>query len=465
MLETLRKPLRGPFSHSIAAIVAGATLLSPSPGRAQSQTRQVPVESLIFDLKNPDPVRRREAATLLGQNKVQRAAPDLVAVVGDPDASVRRAIIGALQQLPDMGTLPGFVALASDPEKDIRSRAIEGIIALYLPQENGVMVTLNKIATFFNPWSDEWGDIVIEPNLTADPAAVEVLQARLQDPEESLRIKAARALGILRGRTAIPAMLSAVRDDRSNAVRFEAVRSLLKIGEPSVAPDLMNLITYPDPKVRHQAIYTIGRMRYHAAAPELARVIAKESALPPKKIDQDYVEIVSGALAFIADPVSKEEFVRDRASTDPILRLHANEGLARLGDTAMVTEISADRLKEKDPRVRTAQAFALYRMGRKEYLSEVVNALATRRANKEAREYLVELRPAELPDLLAETGRGDANVLEGIAEVLGFAGDQSAIPTLRDLTRDSRGQISALATQAIQRISARAGSVTSKSQL
>jgi hypothetical protein len=33
---------------------------------AQTPTRQVPVDSLIFDLKNPDPVRRKEAARLLG---------------------------------------------------------------------------------------------------------------------------------------------------------------------------------------------------------------------------------------------------------------------------------------------------------------------------------------------------------------------------------------------------------------
>ena len=64
-----------PFVLAVAAA-------APPPAAAQ-QTRQVPVESLIYDLKNPDPVRRREAATLIGQNRIQRATPDLLPLATD----------------------------------------------------------------------------------------------------------------------------------------------------------------------------------------------------------------------------------------------------------------------------------------------------------------------------------------------------------------------------------------------
>ena len=80
-------------------------------GPAAAQTRPVPVESLTYDLKNPDPVRRREAATRIGQNKVQSATPNLVAAVHDTDPSVRRAVVIALQEVQDARALPGFVAL------------------------------------------------------------------------------------------------------------------------------------------------------------------------------------------------------------------------------------------------------------------------------------------------------------------------------------------------------------------
>ena len=72
----------------LPALVAVA-LLTPVAAAAQPP-RQVPVDSLIYDLRNPDPVRRREAVVLIGQNKVQRAVRDVVAIAGDPDPSVRR---------------------------------------------------------------------------------------------------------------------------------------------------------------------------------------------------------------------------------------------------------------------------------------------------------------------------------------------------------------------------------------
>ena len=44
----------------LPALVA-VTLLSPVAAAAQA-TRQVPVDALIYDLRNPDPVRRRKLA-------------------------------------------------------------------------------------------------------------------------------------------------------------------------------------------------------------------------------------------------------------------------------------------------------------------------------------------------------------------------------------------------------------------
>jgi len=93
------------------------------PCQTAKVTRQVPVESLIYDLKNPDPVRRKEAAKLLGDNKVQTAIPDLVTAASDSDAAVRREIVIALDKMRDMRSLPAFHLLSADREKDIRIAA------------------------------------------------------------------------------------------------------------------------------------------------------------------------------------------------------------------------------------------------------------------------------------------------------------------------------------------------------
>lgn len=424
--------------------------------RAQAQTRQVPVESLIYDLKNPDPVRRKEAAVLLGNNKVQRATPDLVAVAGDADPSVRREIINALDKMLDIRALPAFVSLSSDPEKDIREKCIRGLINLYLPHESGITVAVTRVASLFSPASDEWAEAVVEPGIKVDPSAILALRNRLQDADEGIREKAARGLGVLKGRDAIPVMLYSLRQDKSNLVRFELVRSLWKIGDPTVAKDLMSYVDYGDFKVRNEAVYTVGRMRYRDGVSELTRLYQKESALLPKLIDKTYRTLLLDALAFIGDPVSEALFAKEKQNPEDLLRLHAVEGLARIGDPSLATEISRDRLHEKDPRMQAAQAYALYRMGRKEYLDEVVKAIGSRRTNNEARQYLVELKPDELPDLYAQVKNKEVSVREGLAEVIGLIGDSKAIAPLQELSQDNRGQIAATANQAIRRVNARA---------
>lgn len=439
----------------LVLILSGA---AAAPGLAHAQTRQVPVESLIYDLKNPDPVRRREAAALIGQNKVLRATPDLLPLATDPDASVRRAVVAALQQVQDPRAIPGFVTMSADAERDIRERAIEGMTSAYLPSESGLVVTLNKVATFFNPWSDEWADVVIEPDLAPAPAVIEALEARLRDDEPGLRAKAARSLGILRGSAATRTLVSLARGDRSSNVRFEAVRALRKIGDASVGADLVPLLGFADTRVRNEAVYTIGRLRYRPAVPELTRLYEREAAVPAKQADRPLRERLLGALAFIGDPQSKALFLRERRAEDSDLVLHAFEGLARLADPDTLTEISRDRIREKDAKIQTAQSWALYRLGRREYLEALVTALATRRTNNEARQYLLELRKDEVPDLFQYARHRDTNVREAVAELLGLVGDQRAVPTLRDMTRDSSGQVAALASQALHRVNARTGS-------
>jgi HEAT repeat protein len=355
----------------------------------------------------------------------------------------------------DIRALPAFVQLSGDAEKDIRDRCIMGIVNLYLPQESGLGVTLNRVANFFNPWSDEWADVVVEPGIRVDPTAIVALRNRLQDPEESIRVKSLRALGILRGKDASPAIVLALRDDRSNSVRFEAVRALRKIGDPGVAREIMNYIGYNDQKVRNEAVYALGRLRFSEAVPELTRIFEKQGSLPVKDIDKDYRDRLLDSLAFIAAPTSKELFVKESRNPDDGLRLHAYEGLARLADASMVSDISRERLNEKQRRIQTAQAFALYRMGRAEYLEEVVKALGSRGTNNEARQYLVELRPSELPALYALIKIDDVNVREALAEIFGLVGDSQAIPALQQLSKDRRGQVAALANQALRRINAR----------
>jgi len=371
-------------------------------GHAQKLPRPIPVDGVICDLCNPNRVRRNEAATPPGTTKIPRAIPELVDSANNPDPAVRREIMTALEKLADAKALPAFVKLCGDPEKDIRERCIRGIVGLCLPKDGGLSVTLNKVANFFNPWADEWADLAVEPGTAVDPTAVSALAGRLRDPDEGIRAKAARALGILKGRAAVSALVQTLHNDNSSNVRFESIRSLRKISDATMDRELFIFSGHDDPKLRNEAIFTLGRFRFREAVTELERRFEAETAAPAKDQDNTYRQILMGAISSIGERRSECLFLKKLQSKDDVIRQHAFAGLARTGNTSAVTDVSRDDLSSKHPKVKVAQAYALFQKGRKEYLDEIARGLDSRRTNEESRQYLHELTPTELPEPFAE---------------------------------------------------------------
>src|SRR5262249_45407320 len=86
-------------------LLAVIAVFAPFGPPAFAQTRQVSTDSLVYDLGNPDPVRRQDAAQALGAAHFQQATPELVALAHDPIAAVRRAVEMSLERMEDVQAL------------------------------------------------------------------------------------------------------------------------------------------------------------------------------------------------------------------------------------------------------------------------------------------------------------------------------------------------------------------------
>jgi HEAT repeat protein len=431
----------------MSAMLLVAFALAMAAGRsASAQTRQVSTDSLIYDLKNPDAPRRQSATRDLGIAKFLPAIPALLPLAADPEASVRRELELTLEAMNDIRVLPGLVQLSGDPEPDIRDRAVRALVNLHLPRATGPTAALVKLGSLI-AWSDEYSDTVVEPDVPVDPSVVTALRARLSDTEDGIRRITGRGLGILRNEAAIPELILAAAQDRDPEVRFEAVRALRKIGNNSVGERLVPMLDLNTDKVRNELIATLGSLKYRPAVPELTRVFDQAKAGDRARA------LALSALADIADPASQPLFFGLKTDKDASIRLYANEGLARLADPSLETVMSADRLVEKNVRVQTAQAFGLLRMGRQEYLDELVRSLGRSTTRDLAREYLLETPSAVRPALFSATSK-NAAVRAELADVLGLMKDESALPALQELKRDTHSDVARNADRAVRRITA-----------
>jgi len=419
--------------------------LTSGGARAVAQTRQVSVESLVYDLKSPDAVRRQVAARELGTAKYRAATPNLVAMAHDPVAAVRRDVELALERMDDLQTLPGFVAFASDVENDIRSRAVASLVSLHLSRPSGLSAMLTKLGELVALTPDRDLEMIVEPDVSIDPVVIETLRAKLADSERGIRRTAIRGLGILRARPAVPDLLQVAREDRDDALRFDGVRSIRKIGDVSIAEQLVALVNINGDAVRNELIATLGSMRYHGAVPELTRIVEQAKRTDTPRI------LALAALADIADPASVPLFEQLKTDKNEGMRLYANEGIARTAEPAQKSAISGARLVERSARVRTAQAFALLRIGESEYLDELLRALERSATRELAKEYLLETRPADRQALFAPRATSSAARAE-LADVLGRIGDPTALPRLQELARDSDGDVARAAERATRRL-------------
>jgi HEAT repeat protein len=423
-----------------------------SGSAAGAQTGPASTDSLIYDLKNPDAPRRLAAAHDLGAARYLPAIQALLPLAEDPDTSVRRQVELALEEMADIRVLPGLVQFTADNEPDIRDRAVHALVNLHLPRATGPTAALLKLGNLINPWSDEFSDTVVEPDVPVDASVIAALRARLGDSDDKIRRDASRGLGVLRGEAAIEELLVAVGQDRDPEVRFEAVRALRKIGNASVGGRLVPMLDLNADKVRNEIITTLGSLKYREAVPALTRVFEQA------KVTERARTLALSALADIADPASQPLFLGLKADKDVGIRLYANEGLARLGDPSFGTVMSADRLLEKNVRVQIAQAFGLLRIGREEYLDELVRGLGRPATRDLAREYLLEIPPAERPALFesysTNAASTNAAVRAELADVLGLMKDQSAMPALQKLEHDTDSDVARNAERAVRRITA-----------
>ena len=440
-------PILSLHARLAAPLLAAATVagLSAATAPVAADTRQVPVESLIYDLKNPDPLRRQAAVRELGASKYRAATPQLIPLATDPVAAVRRELELTLERLDDAQALPGFITLASDTENDIRGRAVASLVNLHVPRAIGIDATLMNLREKIISRSDRDMELLVESDVPVDPAVITTLRARVGDSERGIRRSAIRGLGILRAVPAVPDLLQVVREDRDDGLRFEAVRALRKVNDPSAGAELVSLLNLNGDSVREEIIATLGSMRFDGAVPELTRIVEQA-----KSADAACVLALS-ALADLANPASAPLFEKLKSDQRELLRLYANEGIARTADAGKTRDISASRLIEKSARVRTAQAFALLRLGQHEYLDELIRALDRSATRDLAKEYLLETPITERQALFAPRTASSTARAE-LADVLGLMGDPDALPTLREMSLDADKDVARAAALATRRL-------------
>jgi HEAT repeat protein len=389
----------------------------------------------------------------------QAAIPALAGYLAAPELDTR---IEAVKQLIAVGgkdIVDPLIRATRDPDPEVQVRAADGLVNYYLPGyvKTGPGSSLVRVGASIRAKFSDTNDQVIDGYVVVRPEAIAALGAMARGGSGfDSRATACRALGILRGRAAVPDLAEALRS-KDNGVMYEALIALQKIGDVSAGPRVTFLLRDLDDKVQNAAIETAGLLRSSDALPTLRTVVAS-----PRNTRIERAALA--ALAMMPEPRDRELLVRELSGRDDRLRAAAAEGLGRLGNPQDQPTLMKAWQGEDKMLPRLGAAFGLV-LGGDLDLSEMapfrylINTLNSSAFREVAYAYLVEAarRKPVLMALYEPLNQGTRDEKIQLSRVLAASGDGTSAALLEKASRDTDDEVQREGLRALRSLRARLG--------
>src|SRR5579875_177851 len=385
------------------------------------------------------------------------AIPKLQDLLKNPDIDVR---LEAVKQITEIGTqrsLDPLILATQDNDPEMQIRATDGLVNFYLPGyvKTGLGSSLSRVGTGIKGHFTDTNDQVIDPYITVRPEVIAALGKLARGGSDlNVRANAARAIGILRGKAAVPDLLAAIRSKDTDVI-YESLIALQKIRDDSAVGQLNFLVRDLNPKVQTAAMETLGILRDQQALPDIVDALKRAR-------DARVRRSALAAIAMLPAESSRPLYAQYLQDKDDKMRTAAAEGYARLKNPADRPVIEKAWQDEGKTPVRLALAFALVSLGnlqRSEFspLQYLINSLNQAAWRDVAFAYLVEaardanVRAALFPAL--EGGTKDEKI--SLARVLARSGGPESVPYLQKLTNDTDGDVAQEGVRALRNLQAR----------
>jgi HEAT repeat protein len=403
-----------------------------------------------------DVKQRARSAHDLGKQG-EDAIPKLLPYVSDTDITVRVEAVKSLDEIGGPKTIDPLVRMVNDPDPEISVRATDGLVNAYLPGylKTGISGTLQHVGTSIKAKFSDSNDQVIDAYVEVRPEVITALGTLVNHGAGvTARANAARALGILRGRAAIPALVEAVHS-KDDSVMFEALTALEKIRDPSAAPQIAFRLRDLEEKIQIAALSTTGILLNRDAAPDVRDALQHARNAKVRKA-------ALTALAMLGTPADHAIFLSYLSDKDDSLRAAAAEGLGRIKNPSDRPPLDTAFKNERKMGPRLALAFALVSLGNLDTgefspLRYLINTLNVRSYQGVALAYVTEeardlkVRLAIYPMLPRATK--DEKIQ--LCTVFARSGDKDSLPYLETLSVDPDKEVAPEAIRSLRTLRAR----------
>lgn len=287
------------------------------------------IKKLVQKLGDKDPSVRRRAAEELSEGD-ERAIYPLIKALSDENAGVQDAAMRSLIAIG--GEIVGYMVLPLLRENSyLRNTAL-----IILTNLGGVVVHLlypllkDKDDDVRKFAIDLMGDI----KTNVDPSKIVPL---LHDPNANVRAAAARSLGLLGYRDAIPSIIEALKDEEW--VRFSALDALGELKAEEAVSDIASLLADSSEAVRFAAIEALGKIGSEKAVDALMAYLPKASVDEGNAVIKSLIQIgitpeMSGLSAHLIKLLKDGDWEEKEIALKGIVSLNCKEAIPVIVDIA-----------------------------------------------------------------------------------------------------------------------------------
>src|SRR5580700_4620338 len=199
------------------------------------------------------------------------AIPKLTEYLTNPDREVRLEAVKQIGEIGSARSLDPLISATRDSDSEVQIRATDGLVNFYLPGylKTGLAGSIRRVGTDLKGKFTDTNDQVIDRYVAVRPEVVAALGAQVgSGGTMDMRANAALAVGVLRGRAAVPELVDAAHSKNSGLI-YESLVALEKIRDQSAGPRLVFLLRDLDPKVQTTAMETVGLLQAKEGLPAL----------------------------------------------------------------------------------------------------------------------------------------------------------------------------------------------------
>ncbi len=385
-----------------------------------------------------------------GSGGIAKIAPYLE----DSDPEVRWEAARAIASIGGEASVDPLIKATGDAEGDIQMRAVEGLVNVYLPGflKTGFTSSFRKAGTSMKGHFTDTNTDIVDPAVQV-PEKVAVALGKVARGGITMpaRAMAARGVGILRGRAALPDLYEALKS-KDDAVLYEGLIAVQKIREPESGRSVQFLLKDPKPRVQIAAVEAAGLLRNRGALNDLRALVDGEGEIKVRRA-------ALSAVAMMPEEASRVLYAKYFDHRDEGLRAGSAEGYGRLRNPSDAETMDKAYRSEGKMGVRLSQAFALVMLGRRDLqegspLPYLVNTLNSRSYRDVAAPFLVELARDDETRVALHglVPRGTRDEKTRLAAVLGLSGGKDSLPVLEQLQRDPDAEVAREALRGIRNI-------------